>query len=97
MVFTAISRDGFLFWRIFKSDVRINADIYRRRILIPMVQKLTEEGRLADSIFMQDGAPCHTAISARNYLRSKFEDRIISNKEAVEWAPSSPDLNVSVS
>ena len=94
MVFTAISRDGFVFWRIFKSDVKINADIYRRRILIPMVQKLTDEGRLADSIFMQDGAPCHTAVSSRNYLKSKFGDRIISNKEPVEWAPSSPDLNV---
>ena len=43
--------------------------------------------------FMQDGATPHTANCTLQWLRSKFQDRIISRRTTVEWAPHSPDLN----
>lgn len=43
--------------------------------------------------FQQDGAPCHTSLESREFLRDIFGDRIISNKELHEWPPNSPDLN----
>ena len=43
--------------------------------------------------FMQDGATPHTANCTLQWLRSKFQDRIISRRTTVEWAPHSPDMN----
>jgi hypothetical protein len=56
MVFTAISRSGFLYYRIFSSkEDRLNAKGYRMKILIPLVAKLRRENRLSSAIWMQDG------------------------------------------
>ena len=43
--------------------------------------------------WMQDGATCHTTNFNMEYLREKFQDRIISNKAEVRWPPCSPDCN----
>ena len=94
MVFTAISHDGFCFWRIFPvNSARMTGQIYHDKILVPMVAELRAQNRLQTSIFMQDGAPCHTAKVNLAYLRNQFGNRLISLKESVEWAPSSPDIN----
>lgn len=61
--------------------------------MVPLVAQLRAENKLETAIFMQDGAPAHTATRNRDYLRSKFGNRLISLKETVEWAPSSPDIN----
>lgn len=37
-------------------------------------------------IFQQDGAPCHTAKSVKNYLSSK-------NIPILDWPGNSPDMN----
>ena len=43
--------------------------------------------------FQQDGATPHTAAASRLWLQQRFPDRVISLKEAVQWAPHSPDLS----
>ena len=42
--------------------------------------------------FMQDGAPAHTAISTRDFLRKTFGPRVVSRYMPIEWPPRSPDL-----
>ena len=44
--------------------------------------------------FMQDGATCHTTQLNLEFLRSKFVNRVISNKTDLPWPPNSPDLNL---
>ena len=92
MVFTAISHDGFLFWRIFPVNSRMDGKMYHDKVMVPLVAQLRAENKLETAIFMQDGAPAHTATRNRDNLRSKFGNRLISLKETVEWAPSSPTL-----
>ena len=43
--------------------------------------------------FMQDGATAHTTAASREFIRDKFQDRVISLKTDFVWAPHSPDLN----
>ena len=43
--------------------------------------------------FQQDGAPCHTSATVIDFLRSKFNDRIISRGSAHHWPACSPDLS----
>ena len=61
MVFTAISHDGFIFWRIFPQNTRPDGKMYHDKILVPLVAQLRAENKLETAIFMQDGAPAHTA------------------------------------
>ena len=42
--------------------------------------------------FMQDGAPCHRTINAKNFLKDTFGNRVIGVGHGVEWPPRSPDL-----
>ena len=43
--------------------------------------------------FQQDGAPAHTSIMAREWLKNHFGTRVISRLTPFEWAPHSPDLS----
>ena len=43
--------------------------------------------------FQQDGATPCTANEILAWLRQRFEERLISRRCDVEWAPHSPDLN----
>ena len=47
----------------------------------------------ASQWFQQDGATPHTANETLAWLRQRFEERLISRRCNVEWAPHSPDLN----
>ena len=50
-------------------------------------------GPVFDGIWwFQDGAPAHRSREIRNLLRQKFEDRVVSLHNDVEWPPRSPDL-----
>ena len=40
--------------------------------------------------FQQNGATCHTAKATLDVLRPVFEDRIISRRADVVWAPRTP-------
>ena len=42
---------------------------------------------------MQDGATPHTTKDNLEYLKLKFQDRLISNRSDIIWPPKSPDLN----
>ena len=46
----------------------------------------------ASQWFQQDGATPHTANETLAWLRQRFEERLISRRCDVEWAPHSPDL-----
>ena len=46
-----------------------------------------------DQWFQQDGATPHTSNHTLDWLRERFQERLISRKCDVEWAPHSPDLN----
>lgn len=41
---------------------------------------------------MHDGAPAHSALSTRNFLRRIFGDNVLGIGWSPEWAPRSPDL-----
>ena len=43
--------------------------------------------------FQQDGASPHTSARTLEWLQGKFQDRIVSRRCDVEWAPHSPDLS----
>ena len=43
--------------------------------------------------FQQDGAAPHTSNETLQWLRQRFEDRLISRRRNVKWSPHSPDLN----
>lgn len=44
-------------------------------------------------VFQQDGATCHTTLMVRDWLFSKFGERIISRHTPVPWPARSPDLS----
>ena len=44
-------------------------------------------------VFQQDGAPPHPTQLVRDWLKSKFGNRVISNKTDRPWPTSSPDLS----
>ena len=43
--------------------------------------------------FQQDVAPPHATKLALDWLKSNFNNRVISRKTDFEWAPHSPDLS----
>ena len=43
--------------------------------------------------FQQDDAPCHVSAVVMEFLRSKFNDRIISRGSTHHWSTHSPDLS----
>ena len=51
-----------------------------------------EEEDIGNIWFQQNGATCHTAEATLDVLRPIFEDRIISPRADVVWAPRSCDL-----
>ena len=53
--------------------------------------KIKEED-IGNNWFQQDGATCHTAEAALDFLRSVFEDCIISRRANVVWPPRSYNL-----
>lgn len=52
--------------------------------LVPQVREWFPNGE--SYIFMQDGAPCHTARSVKTYLREE-------NIPLLDWPGNSPDMN----
>ena len=70
----------------FRQGVTVNADLYQSAILVPVVVPLCRQHNL---IFQQDSAPCYTATSVAEFLRT--ENIYFWTKE--DWPPNSPDLN----
>jgi transposase len=66
---------------------RMNSILYKETLenaLLPSSSRLIPRGK--DWQFVQDGAPCHTANSIKEWFAQK-------KIKKVEWPPRSPDLN----
>ena len=71
----------------------MNQYVYRRLLeeqVWPAVRGIARRNQL---YFMQDGATCHTTRMNLEFLHSKFQGRVISNKSDIIWPPNSPDCN----
>ena len=77
-----------------ENAVTINQENYRR-VVQTFCTNLCRKRNITFSTqwFQQDGATPHTAKETLEFLRQKFENRLISFKTAHLWAPHSPDLN----
>ena len=63
-----------------EEDVRAVEDFFRRNKKDEVWLLLRHQASRKKLYFMQDGATCHTTQMNLDYLRSKFENRMISNK-----------------
>lgn len=84
MIWSVISSKGL--GRLYVVENTMRQDQYRRVLetrLIPQMDEWFGNGR---KIFMQDGAPCHTAKSIKRFL----EDKRIP---LLRWPGNSPDMN----
>jgi hypothetical protein len=91
MMFGLVSSNGLKMPPVFlKSGFRMGAKEYLNRILIPHVLPWIKANFPNNNnvIFMQDGAPCHTAKLVQEWLSDNLK---FWSKEI--WPPSSPDLN----
>ena len=93
----AISAQGIVgpFW--FVNDANETATVNAHRYIEVLKQFVASLRRkriaVAQQWFMQDGATPHTANVTLDWVKRTFQDRIISRRTAIEWAPHSPDLN----
>lgn len=74
---------------------RLTGQAYRH-FLEEILPGLLEEVPLATRVllwFMQDGAPAHFSLAARNYLQNTYPNRWIARGGYVAWPARSPDLN----
>jgi hypothetical protein len=71
----------------------VTGDSYRAIISEMFIPDILERVGSIDNIwFQQDGAPAHTANDTKTFLRSQFNERLISRGLHHEWPPRSPDL-----
>ena len=73
-------------WQVFQTNARrVNQDVYIDILNKNLRRSLRKTGC---SIFMQDGAPCHTAKKVQQW----FDDHPWVT--LLPWAPQSPDMNI---
>ncbi|CAM1326495.1 Uncharacterised protein r2_g3551 [Pycnogonum litorale] len=87
MVSLATSYDGKSSIIFVNRGIKINAKYYCEEILNPTLTEI--KSKSPDCIFMQDGAPSHTAKHTVVYLNNNCSSFISPQ----EWPPCSPDLN----
>ena len=94
----AMSKHGIIgpFW--FEDDDGRSQTVNKERYITVLNKYWASLGRRrgvlrASQWFQQDGATPHTANETIAWLRQRFEERLISRRCDVEWAPHSPDLN----
>lgn len=67
----------------------------RNQALPELRRRLFEKGLAWESCwYQQDGAGPHTTRTVVDYLKTVFNDRLISLNLSFEWPPKSPDLNL---
>ena len=71
----------------------MNQFVYKKLLEDKVWPLLRHQASRKKLYFMQDGATCHTTQMNLDYLKSKFGNRVISNKTEIPWPPNSPDLN----
>lgn len=99
-VWMAMRRGGGVIGPFFFEDengdvVTVNQERYVQQALVPFWEKLGEKvgADRREEWFQQDGATPHTAQKSLQWLKEKFDKRLISLKTDVEWSPNSPDLS----
>lgn len=76
----------------FEQGETIRKENYLQMLKEHVVPFLKEHRKFSRTIFMQDGAPPHTANIVKDYLRHEFGDRLIGKFFDCPWPPRSPDL-----
>jgi inhibitor of nuclear factor kappa-B kinase subunit alpha len=91
MVWGGISSMGKTKLIFVEEGVKINARVYKYKILMKAIPKIKENIFKNDDywIWQQDSAPAHKAKTTQKYLESHTPDFIGTN----QWPPSSPDLS----
>ena len=72
------------------AAVTVIGEHYRAMLSEFLFLKIEEDDM--DIWFQQDGATCHTANVTIDFLRTVFENRIISRNSDANWPPRSCDL-----
>ena len=70
----------------------VNGDRYLEMLQNYFIPKLDNLELIEDTVFQQDGAPCHFALQVRQFLNEKFPNRWIGRGGPLSWPPRSPDL-----
>ena len=89
----AVLIDGKVLLHWFELGVSINQDTYLNVLKTIMWPKVRNIASRRDYWFQQDGATPHTANRVREWLTSKFGDRLISRFTDRPWPARSPDLS----
>ena len=71
----------------------MNGELYKVGVLDHVWNKVKGQATRKGYYFMQDGASSHTTNANLEFLLSKFQGRVISNKTNIIWPPKSPDRN----
>lgn len=72
--------------------VTTNGDRYLEMLENFVLPELHQRNALAETTWMQDGAPAHIYGPVTELLQDEFEDRVISRGFPHSWPPRSPDL-----
>ena len=77
----------------FEEGISVNSNTYLsmlKEVVWPKVRYAVNRDQI---YFQQDGARVHTTPDVREWLDSKFNGRVISDKMDIQWPARSPDLS----
>lgn len=75
------------------ESITVNQRVYLEMLKTQMLPALNNLTYLRRVYFQQDGASCHCTDSVLEWLKTIFNDRIISRRSSIPWPPQSPDLS----
>lgn len=70
-----------------------NACTITTETYIEMLETVMNVDITPDMWFQQDGATAHTSVIARDWLKSRFGNKVISHRTDFPWPARSPDLS----
>ena len=77
----------------FPLGTSVNQQVYLEMLATVVWPKIRAVSTRQQYWFQQNGATAHTTIQVRNWLASKFSNRIISRLTEKPWPARSPDLS----
>ena len=91
-VWCALGKDRIIGPFSFEGHV-VNRESYLEMLQNYFIPELTHLGPTGDTVFQQNGAPCHFALSVRQFLNESVSNRWIGIDGPISWPPRSPDLS----
>ena len=91
-VWCAFGRDCIIGPFFFEEKI-INGDCYLKMLQNYFISELTWLKLVDNTVFQQDGAPCHFSLKVRQFLNERFPNRWIGRGGPISWPPQSPDLS----